>query len=85
MDFIDKIVLNIWLGELMDKCHPTLGCAVPAIAWTSGVMEWLERGFKDVSLTYLRRLILHEKAHFYMAVLSRPTDKRRVGRARWMV
>ena len=27
-------------------------------------MEWLEKGFKDVSLTYLRRLILHEKAHF---------------------
>ncbi len=46
------------------QCHPTLGCAVPAIAWTSGVMEWLEKGFKDVSLTYLRRLILHEKAHF---------------------
>ncbi len=46
------------------QCHPTLGCAVPAIAWTSGVMEWLEKGFKDISLTYLRRLILHEKAHY---------------------
>ena len=46
------------------QCHPTLGCAVPAIAWTNGVMEWLEKGFKDVSLTYLRRLILHEKAHY---------------------
>ncbi len=46
------------------QCHPVLGCEVPAIAWTSGVMEWLEGGFKGVSLTYLRRLILHEKAHF---------------------
>ena len=46
------------------QCHPIKGCAVPAIAWTNGVMEWLEKGFKDVSLTYLRRLILHEKAHY---------------------
>ncbi|MEC8679511.1 MAG: hypothetical protein VXY09_00065, partial [Bacteroidota bacterium] len=36
----------------------------PAIAWTSGVMEWMETAFKDVSFTYLRRLILHEKAHY---------------------
>ena len=27
-------------------------------------MEWLEAGFKNASLTYLRRLILHEKAHY---------------------
>ncbi len=46
------------------QCHPVLGCEVPAIAWTSGVMEWLEAGFKNASLTYLRRLILHEKAHY---------------------
>ena len=46
------------------QCHPILGCDVPAIAWTSGVMEWLEKGFKDVTLSYLRRLILHEKAHY---------------------
>ena len=46
------------------QCHPIKGCAVPAIAWTNGVMEWLEEGFKGVSLTYLRRLILHEKAHY---------------------
>ena len=46
------------------QCHPILGCDVPAIAWTSGVMEWLEKGFKNVSSTYLRRLILHEKAHY---------------------
>ena len=46
------------------QCHPILGCEVPAIAWTNGVMEWLEEGFKGVSLTYLRRLILHEKAHY---------------------
>ena len=37
------------------QCHPILGCDVPAIAWTSGVMEWLEKGFKNVSSTYLRR------------------------------
>ena len=36
----------------------------PAIAWTSGVMEWMESAFKDRSYTYLRRLILHEKAHY---------------------
>ena len=36
----------------------------PAIAWTSGVMEFMEKAFKDVSFSYLRRLILHEKAHY---------------------
>lgn len=36
----------------------------PAIAWTSGVMEWMEKAFKNSSYSYMRRLILHEKAHY---------------------
>ena len=55
---------NYLIRRVNGQCHPTLGCEVPAIAWTSGVMEFLEKAFKDVSLSYLRRLILHEKSHF---------------------
>jgi len=41
--------------------HP----AAPAIAWVdSGYVEFMEKGFKQFSIDYVHRLILHEKAHF---------------------
>ena len=40
----------------------------PAIAWdSSGYIEFMERAFNTVSIDYLHRLILHEKAHFLWA------------------
>ena len=40
----------------------------PAIAWdSSGYIEFMEKAFNTVSIDYLHRLILHEKAHFLWA------------------
>ena len=40
----------------------------PAIAWDSpGYIEFMEKAFNTVSIDYLHRLILHEKAHFLWA------------------
>ena len=40
----------------------------PAIAWDgSGYIEFMEKAFNIVSIDYLHRLILHEKAHFLWA------------------
>ena len=37
----------------------------PAVAWPSeGYIEFMESAFKDQSLEYIHRLILHEKSHF---------------------
>ena len=54
---------NYLVRRVNGQVNPVYPTA-PAIAWTSGVMEWMEKAFKDVSYTYLRRLILHEKAHY---------------------
>tara|TARA_B110000014_G_scaffold60236_1_gene40724 strand:+ start:43 stop:4383 length:4341 start_codon:yes stop_codon:yes gene_type:complete len=54
---------NYLVRRIDGQPHPVLSLA-PAIAWTSGVMEFMEKGFKDVSISYIRRLILHEKAHY---------------------
>ena len=62
--FHDLECNNYLVRRVNGQCHPILGCEVPAIAWTTGVMEFLEKAFKDVSLSYLRRLILHEKSHY---------------------
>ena len=40
----------------------------PAIAWDGSVyIEFMEKAFNTVSIDYLHRLILHEKAHFLWA------------------
>jgi hypothetical protein len=40
----------------------------PAIAWdSSGYIEFMDKAFNTVSVDYLHRLILHEKAHFLWA------------------
>ena len=44
--------------------HPLYGEA-PAVAWVhDGYIEFMESAFTTVSLDYLHRLIIHEKAHF---------------------
>ena len=44
--------------------HPTHPIA-PAVSWTgAGYIEFMESAFKDNGLDPIRRLILHEKAHF---------------------
>ena len=49
--------------------HP-LYPGAPAVAWPeSGYIEFMEIGFKDRSVQYVHRLILHEKAHFLWAHL----------------
>ena len=48
----------------------------PAIAWdTLGYIEFMEKGFKQFSIDYIHRLILHEKAHFLWAKVFDATLK----------
>jgi sensor domain CHASE-containing protein len=50
--------------------------AAPAIAWdTLGYIEFMEKGFKQFSIDYIHRLILHEKAHFLWAKVFNATLK----------
>ena len=53
--------------------HP-LHPQAPAVAWTSleeGYIEFVDIAFTTISLEYLHRLIIHEKAHFvYSSLLS---------------
>ena len=54
------------LDGLPHPTHPT----APAVAWTSaGYIEFMESAFKEHSLDFIHRLILHEKAHFLWAYL----------------
>ena len=60
--------LDYLVRRLNGVCSPAYGCDVPAIAWTgSGYIEFLESGFNSLSLEYVHRLIIHEKAHFLWA------------------
>jgi hypothetical protein len=46
------------------QSHPVYPLA-PAIAWvTNNNIEWMEGAFKSQDITYMQRLVLHEKAHF---------------------
>jgi hypothetical protein len=46
------------------QSHPVYPTA-PAIAWvTNNNIEWMEGAFKSQDITYMQRLVLHEKAHF---------------------
>ena len=53
--------------------HPLYPSA-PAVAWTfleEGYIEFVDNAFTTISLEYLHRLIIHEKAHFvYSSLLS---------------
>ena len=54
---------NYLVRRVNGQNNPTFPTA-PAIAWTNGVMEFMEIAFSNVTSSYLRRLILHERAHY---------------------
>ena len=44
--------------------HPTAGTAA-AVAWTgAGYIEFMESAFQGADISFIHRLVLHEKAHF---------------------
>ena len=61
--------LRYLVRRLDGTLHP-LYPGAPAVAWPeSGYIEFMESGFKDRSILYIHRLIIHEKAHFLWAHL----------------
>ena len=56
--------LNYIVRRINGTKHPLYPTA-PAVAWPGvGYIEFMESAFKESSLHYIHRLILHEKAHF---------------------
>ena len=56
--------LKYMVRRVNGQLHPLYPLA-PAIAWvTNNNIEWMEGAFKSQDITYMQRLVLHEKAHF---------------------
>ncbi len=56
--------LKYMVRRVNGQSHPVYPTA-PAIAWvTNSNIEWMESAFKSQDITYMQRLVLHEKAHF---------------------
>lgn len=56
--------LKYMVRRVNGQKHPLYPDA-PAIAWvTNNNIEWMEDAFKSQDITYMQRLVLHEKAHF---------------------
>jgi hypothetical protein len=56
--------LKYMVRRVNGQSHPVYPPA-PAIAWvTNSNIEWMESAFKSQDITYMQRLVLHEKAHF---------------------
>ena len=56
--------LKYMVRRINGQPHPRYPTA-PAIAWvTNQNIEWMETAFKSQDITYMQRLVLHEKAHF---------------------
>ena len=56
--------LKYMVRRVNGQLHPVYPTA-PAIAWvTNNNIEWMEGAFKSQDITYMQRLVLHEKAHF---------------------
>ncbi len=59
-----------YLVRRLDGTPHPLYPGAPAVAWPeSGYIEFMESAYKDQSVLYIHRLILHEKAHFLWAHL----------------
>ena len=59
-----------YLVRRLDGTPHPLYPEAPAVAWPqSGYIEFMESAYKDRSIGYVHRLILHEKAHFLWAHL----------------
>jgi hypothetical protein len=56
--------LKYMVRRVNGQSHPVYPPA-PAIAWvTNNNIEWMEGAFISQDITYMQRLVLHEKAHF---------------------
>jgi hypothetical protein len=56
--------LKYMVRRVNGQKHPIYPTA-PAIAWvTNSNIEWMEEAFIGQDITYMQRLVLHEKAHF---------------------
>ena len=56
--------LKYMVRRVNGQSHPVYPTA-PAIAWvTNNNIEWMEGAFISQDITYMQRLVLHEKAHF---------------------
>ena len=56
--------LKYMVRRVNGQKHPIIPTA-PAIAWvTNSNIEWMEEAFIGQDITYMQRLVLHEKAHF---------------------
>ena len=56
--------LKYMVRRVNGQRHPKYPQA-PAIAWVTNYnIEWMESAFSDQDITYMQRLVLHEKAHF---------------------
>ena len=65
-----------YLVRRLDGTQSPVYPLAPAIAWdTAGYIEFMESAFKNLSLEYKHRLILHEKAHFLWAKVFNSTIK----------
>ena len=65
-----------WLVRRLDGTVNPNYPGAPAIAWTSGYMEFMELAYKTFDAAYIARLILHEKSHYvYQFLLSNTLKK----------
>ena len=65
-----------WLVRRLDGTVNPVFPDAPAIAWTSGYMEFMEAAFKNFDVSYISKLILHEKAHYiYQFILTSACKK----------
>jgi hypothetical protein len=65
-----------WLVRRLDGTVNPVYPDAPAIAWTGGYMEFMESAFKNFDVSYISKLILHEKAHYiYQFILTAACKK----------
>jgi len=65
-----------WLVRRIDGTVNPVYPEAPAIAWTGGYMEFMEVAFKNFDVSYISKLILHEKAHYiYQFILTSACKK----------
>ncbi len=68
--------LKYMVRRVNGQKHPVYPDA-PAIAWvTNQNIEWMEGAFKEASIEYMQRLVLHEKAHFLWEYTFDSTTKK---------
>ena len=65
-----------WLIRRLDGTVNPVYPEAPAIAWTSGYMEFMESAFSAFDVSHISKLILHEKAHYiYQFILTQACKK----------